>query len=292
MSEQQQKDRLWVVGLIAVAAAAEVWATWLGLGSLSGFPVLRLGKIAVATSWTLSVGMEAYGGYAMWVWLAAGGGVRSRAFAMWSSLGAFVLSLIGQVAYHEMLARHAQRAPSWLIGFVACLPVIVLGLAAILTHLMQGDKRAAQAAAEKKRAAEEKAAIERAEADERVALRARVGNLEDELSAARGALETAQAETVEALARAERLEKKLAAMSGQQKTAKARGKQPRNAQAEDLTTELRAVHLLDDDPELKQPRMGGELARRLGVSPATGRRLHSKLTERDRESEALTEEQQ
>jgi transposase InsO family protein len=31
-------------------------------------------------------------------------------------------------------------------------------------------------------------------------------------------------------------------------------------------------------PSLRGPRMGGELARRLGVSAATGRRLHAKLT--------------
>ena len=44
-----------------------------------------------------------------------------------------------------------------------------------------------------------------------------------------------------------------------------------------LTLEQRALNLLAADPELRQPRMGGELARRLGVSPATGRRLRAKL---------------
>jgi len=45
-----------------------------------------------------------------------------------------------------------------------------------------------------------------------------------------------------------------------------------------LTTEERAANLMNADPALRKPRMGGELARRLGVSPATGRRLHAKLT--------------
>jgi predicted GIY-YIG superfamily endonuclease len=47
-----------------------------------------------------------------------------------------------------------------------------------------------------------------------------------------------------------------------------------------LTTLEQASKLLAEDPRLGQPRMGGELARRLGVSPATGRRLHAKLGER------------
>jgi predicted GIY-YIG superfamily endonuclease len=47
-----------------------------------------------------------------------------------------------------------------------------------------------------------------------------------------------------------------------------------------LTLEERAARLLDEDPELREPRMGGEIARRLGVSPATGRRLRAKLATR------------
>lgn len=61
------------------------------------------------------------------------------------------------------------------------------------------------------------------------------------------------------------------------------------AHAEDLTTELRALKLLQDEPELRKPRMGAELARRLEVSPATGRRLHARLTAQDRPAEPLSE---
>ena len=49
-----------------------------------------------------------------------------------------------------------------------------------------------------------------------------------------------------------------------------------------MTTEERAANLLDADPALRGPRMGGELARRLGVSPATGRRMHAKLAAQDK----------
>ena len=44
---------------------------------------------------------------------------------------------------------------------------------------------------------------------------------------------------------------------------------------------------LKADPELRKPRMGGELARRLGVSPATGRRLHARLAAEGAEGEPL-----
>ncbi len=61
----------------------------------------------------------------------------------------------------------------------------------------------------------------------------------------------------------------------------ARLTQPRNrkpsGRGSKLTTKEQAANLLDADPELRKPRMGGELARRLGVSPATGRRLHANL---------------
>jgi hypothetical protein len=48
------------------------------------------------------------------------------------------------------------------------------------------------------------------------------------------------------------------------------------ARVEVLPLLERARRLLDEDPGLRQPRMGGELARRLGVSAATGRRLIAK----------------
>jgi hypothetical protein len=55
-----------------------------------------------------------------------------------------------------------------------------------------------------------------------------------------------------------------------------KGKRP-SAHAGDLSTELRALNLLTAEPALREPRMGAELARRLGVSDATGRRLHARL---------------
>jgi hypothetical protein len=126
---------------------------------------------------------------------------------------------------------------------------------------------------------------------------AAVGVLEDRVNAAResaqaaavsaredalAALSIAQAGAAEALARAEAAERKLAALSAREERRKtAVSDRPGSGDAPDgdPTNELRAVMELRADLELCRPRMGGELARRLGLSPATGRRLHGALTE-------------
>lgn len=62
-----------------------------------------------------------------------------------------------------------------------------------------------------------------------------------------------------------------------------------SADTEDMTTELRALQMLDAHPELRAKGQGAELARRLGVSPAHGRRLHARLTAEERPDSALNE---
>lgn len=111
--------------------------------------------------------------------------------------------------------------------------------------------------------------------------------LASEAQAERAARESAQQKlgnaqhaAAEALARADGLARKLAAVSAQKKDPKPAASAPNGAD-DDLTLEMRALNLLVADPELRKQRMGGELARRLGVSPATGRRLHAKLSAQD-----------
>jgi hypothetical protein len=58
---------------------------------------------------------------------------------------------------------------------------------------------------------------------------------------------------------------------------------------QDLTAELRAIQMLDAHPELRAKGQGAELGRRLGVSPAHGRRLHARLTSEERPADALQE---
>lgn len=163
----------WLLLAIAAPAAVEVWTCWVGLGSLCGFPKIG-GKHGLSTDWTLAIGMEAYGGYALYIWLGTAPGPRSRKFAQWSALGAFALSLIGQVTYHLMLAKHMTIAPSGIIVFVSCLLVVVIAFAAILTHLMHADARNADEAAEESalraELEAERASRERAEAGRKAAL--------------------------------------------------------------------------------------------------------------------------
>jgi hypothetical protein len=297
------RDHLWVAVIIAACALLEVWATWLGLGSVSGFP--KLGRMT--TGWILPVTTEAYWAYALYSWLAGAPGPRSRAFAMWTAGIVFALSLLGQESGH--LVPAGQAAPAYVVAFVTALPLTALALIAILVHLRQADReeaaalaRAAEQAAREaailRAEAERQAAIERAEADERTWLRAELDRVtasaEESLSALRDELagelhtertaresaqrdlETARADLAEALGRVEALKTKLGAASAQKKRPQdaASGGGTRDT---DPTNELRAVMELRADPDLRRPRMGGELARRLGIGASTGRRLHGAL---------------
>ena len=295
------RDHLWAPGAIAAASGLEVCATWTGIGSRSGFPVIRLpyGIAHIPTDFCLMVCMEAYSAYALLIWL-RGSGRRSGPFAMWSGLTAIVLSLTAQVAYH--VAGPGTVPPRWLIGLVSALPVVAVLLAVLLIHLVRLDREedgeaerdaaertelarltaetAAWKAAWGQAVAAAEAGREAARAEAAAGAAAALDAVRAEANTLRGALETAQAERgsaqnelAEALMRAEALRKKLTARSAQKRP---RVKQE-SAQAEDLTTEFRAFELLRDNPGLRAPRMGAELGRRLGASDATGRRLHGRL---------------
>jgi hypothetical protein len=289
-----RRDHLWVVVVIAACALLEVWASWLGIASVSGFP--KLGP--VTTGWILPVTTEAYWAYALFAWLAGASGPRSRKFAMCSAIAMFILSLAGQESGH-LLAIANRTAPWYVVAFVTPLPLIAIGLIAILVHLRQADREEAETERRKVLEAERLAAIERAEADERAWLRrelealsaqreADVSALGAKLDEAASALASARREAAEALRRAEALDRKLAAMSDRKPP------RPRKATVEgdresaqatagdgDLTTELAALMELRANPELRKPRMGGELARKVGVSGATARRYREKFLNPD-----------
>ncbi|ONI90632.1 hypothetical protein ALI144C_02880 [Actinosynnema sp. ALI-1.44] len=128
------------VYLIALGAFVAIWGGWVGLGQLTGFgPVNLLPGIGdgwtINTAITLPLGMEAYAAYAMRVWFDKSMPARARRFAMWSTCGALLLGMSGQVAYHLMQAAGVVAAPWQITTFVSCLPVLVLGGAAALVHL-------------------------------------------------------------------------------------------------------------------------------------------------------------
>ena len=140
----------WPLFLIAAPAAAAVWSGWVGLGGLCGFGPIRLlpgifPELAVNTAITLPVGVEAYGAYAMWAWLAHRGSGKTQQWARNSAFGALALGCLGQVAFHLMAAAGMTRAPWYVTMLVACIPVATFGFAVSLTHMLHCDATARHA---------------------------------------------------------------------------------------------------------------------------------------------------
>jgi len=184
-----RRDHLWVLAIIAACALIEVWASWLVIGSVSGFP--KFGRMT--TGWILPVTTEAYWGYALWAWLAGAPGPRSRAFAMWSAIVMFALSLGGQEAGHLVSAAHRQ-APLWMAALITPIPLVAVGLSAILAHLRHLDRDRAEAAGRKAAEADEITALRAALDTARGARETDVRTLREELEAERAARETARRE--------------------------------------------------------------------------------------------------
>lgn len=134
----------WPLALIASPAAVAIWSGWVGLGGLAGFGIVHplpgiVPGFALNTAITLPIGVEAYAAYALGAWLHPATPQQARRFAFWSALGSLALGMLGQVSYHLLAAFGATRAPVIVIVAVSCVPVIVLGLGAALTHLLRAE---------------------------------------------------------------------------------------------------------------------------------------------------------
>lgn len=134
----------WPVVLIALGAFVSIWGGWVGLGELTGFGPIRLlpgiaDQVVVNSAITLPIGVEAYAAFALRAWLAPAGAVSdaARRFARWSTVAALALGAAGQIAYHLMVEAGMDRAPWQITAFVSCLPVVVLGCGAALSHLIR-----------------------------------------------------------------------------------------------------------------------------------------------------------
>jgi len=142
--------RSWPLVVLAVPAAAAVWSGWVGIGRLTGFGVRPLpgiwDSLRLDTAVTLPVGVEAYAAYALRAWLSASPAIssRTRQFARWSAVGSLVLGMAGQVAWHLLAQAYVTHAPWEVTTGVSCLPVLVLGMAAGLAHLLRADAMAAR----------------------------------------------------------------------------------------------------------------------------------------------------
>ncbi|GIG03269.1 ABC transporter permease [Catellatospora citrea] len=142
------KVRSWPVFLIGLGAFVGIWSGWVELGALTGFGVVHplpgiADNFSINTAITLPLGMEAYAAYALKAWMTSGVPARARKFAKWSTIIALMVGALGQIAYHLMAAQGITAAPWQITTAVACLPVIVLGLAATLAHLLANDEEAA-----------------------------------------------------------------------------------------------------------------------------------------------------
>jgi hypothetical protein len=287
-----RRDHAWVLAVIAAACGLEVCATWTGIGSRSGFPVIRLpfGIAHIPTDFCLMVCMEVYAGYALFIWLARRPARRSGPFAMWSGLAAVVLSLTAQVAYHVI--GSAAVPPHWLVGLVGALPVIALLLAAILVHLVrldredvvEADRAAADGAVIARLSAEAaawktawgkavsaadagresaRAEAEAAAAVERTALRAALDTLRSEL-------ETAQNEAAQGAHDREILARKLDAATRARKRAnpsRAKSATAREKQmSKDVDARTAALKILAAEPGIS----GSALGLRAGMSKRWG----------------------
>jgi cytochrome bd-type quinol oxidase subunit 2 len=88
----------------------------------------------------LPLSIEAYGSYAVRVWLSSATlSGRTRRYARWSALASLVVGAGAQVASHLMRAATITSAPWQVTVVVACVPVAVLGLATGLATLVRQD---------------------------------------------------------------------------------------------------------------------------------------------------------
>lgn len=134
--------RRWPLFFIGLPAAVSIWSGWVGLGGMCGFGLVHplpgiVPGFELNTAITLPVGVEAYGAYALGAWLSSTAASPARTFARRSAIGALVLGMLGQVAYHLLAAARQARAPWPVTVAVACMPVVTLGFGAALTHLLR-----------------------------------------------------------------------------------------------------------------------------------------------------------
>ncbi|MFC7243688.1 ABC transporter permease [Catellatospora aurea] len=141
--------RTWPILVVGLGAFIAIWAGWVELGRLTGFGVVHplpgiWDSFKIDTAITLPLGMDAYAAFALKVWFTPGISARARRFARWSTIVSLLVGMCGQVAYHLMEAQGISTAPWQITTAVSCLPVIVLGLASGLVHLVRADQEAEQ----------------------------------------------------------------------------------------------------------------------------------------------------
>jgi len=140
--------RPWPLAFIALAAAVAVWGGWVRLGELTGFGPINVlpgigNGLVIDTAVVLPLSVEFYGAYALRVLLASGGlSEKTKNFARWSFVTSLAVGGAAQIASHVMGAASVTTAPWWVTTLVACVPVLVVGLATGLATLVRQDASA------------------------------------------------------------------------------------------------------------------------------------------------------
>lgn len=145
-THRRRAVRSWPLLILAAPAAVAVWSGWVGIGQMTGFGEIHplpgiWDSLHLNTAVTLPIGVEAYAAFALRAWLTRSQAIseRTRRFARQSAIGALLLGMAGQVAYHLLAQANVARAPWEITTVVACLPVLVLGMGSALAHLIRGD---------------------------------------------------------------------------------------------------------------------------------------------------------
>lgn len=138
-TDRRQSYPRWPVALLAAAAYVAIWGGWVELGRMSGFGPVNLlpgiTNLEVDLSITLPLGMEVYAAYAMGAWLTKKNiDPSARSFAKWSTFASLAIGMSGQIAYHLLAAAGIEKAPVPVVVGVACVSVVVLGMASMLAH--------------------------------------------------------------------------------------------------------------------------------------------------------------
>jgi hypothetical protein len=140
--------RPWPLVFIGLAAAVAIWGGWVRLGELTGFGPINLlpgvgSGFTLNTALVLPLSVEFYSAYALRVLLASSDLLATtHRFARRSFIASLVVGGGAQIASHVLGATHVTSAPWPVTTLVACVPLLVVGLATGLATLVKRDATA------------------------------------------------------------------------------------------------------------------------------------------------------
>lgn len=146
--EPGRLPRPWPLAFIGLAAAVAIWGGWVRLGELTGFGPINLlpglgSGFTFNTALVLPLSVEFYSAYALRVLLASDRLTEhTRHFARRSFIASLAVGGGAQVASHIMVAAKFVSAPWPVTTIVACVPLLVIGLATGLATLVKRDASA------------------------------------------------------------------------------------------------------------------------------------------------------